>query len=64
MSFSGQEKIPCQCVKIVQVDNAYKISVYKELISSADVNKWDINISIKDDKTQLHVKPSEYVQSI
>ncbi len=64
MTFTGLEGIPCQCVKIVQKGDGYKVSIYKEQLSGKDAGTWDLKISMKDDKTQAFVKPTLYDQTI
>jgi hypothetical protein len=51
MSFKGLEFIPCECVKVVQVGNGYKVSVYKDRVTEKDANTWKIMIDIVDDET-------------
>jgi hypothetical protein len=51
MSFKGLEFIPCECVKVVQVGNGYKVTVYKDRVTEKDANTWKIMIDIVDDET-------------
>jgi len=60
MKFSGLETIPCQCIKIVQKEDSYKVVVYKERLTIKDAGTWNLTISVKDDQTQPFVKPNEY----
>ena len=60
ISFSGLDKVPCQCIKMTQVGDGYKFVVYKQQITAADANTWNITITIKDDQTQPFVSPNEY----
>lgn len=64
MKFSGLETIPCQCIKIVQKEDSYKVVVYKERLTIKDAGTWNLTISVKDDQTQPFVKPNEYEQKI
>jgi hypothetical protein len=64
MSFSGVAGLPCQCMKVVQDGDSYKVIVYKEQISAKDVKTWTLKISLRDDKTMPFVKPNEYEQDI
>lgn len=64
MKFSGLEAISCQCVKIVQQEDQYKVVVYKERLTAKDSGTWNLTISVKDDQTQPFVKPNEYEQKI
>ena len=64
MKFSGLKAIPCQCVKVVQKEDQYKVVIYKERLTAKDSGTWNLTISVKDDQTQPFVKPNEYEQKI
>ena len=51
MSFSGIAGLPCQCMKVLQNDQTYRVIVYKEKLSIKDSKTWTLKIELKDDKT-------------
>ena len=49
MTFTWLEDIPCECVKVIQNDDLFKIIVYKERLSINDSKTWKLKITLSDD---------------
>ena len=51
-------------MKVLQNNDKYKIIVYKEKLTEADVKTWTLSIELRDDKTMPFVQPNKYEQDI